>query len=71
MRAVHALLPLALLFSAPASAARLEKLADTELAALTADPAADEDDRLDATELLLERRALDDAVLLAGGRRRA
>lgn len=66
MRATLLLLPLALLFSAPVSAAKLKKMADAELATLVADPTADEDDRLDATELLMERRALDQAVVMVG-----
>ena len=66
MRATLLLLPLALLFSAPVCAAKLKKMADADLAELVADPAADEDDRLDATELLLERRALDQVGVMAG-----
>ncbi len=57
MRTAILLLPLALLLSTPATAARLKKMADPDLAALVADPAADEDDRVDAAGLLAERGA--------------
>lgn len=48
---------LTLALPATASAAKLAKLTDPELAKLVADRAADEDDRVEAAELLAEHRA--------------
>jgi HEAT repeat protein len=66
MRTSILLLPLALSFSTPASAARLKKMVDTELAALVADPGADQGDRVDAADLLLERRAIAHVSVMVG-----
>jgi HEAT repeat protein len=66
MRTTILLLPLTLLLSAPVSAAKLKKMADADLSALVADPAADEDERLDATELLAERRAVGQVGVMVG-----
>lgn len=50
----------------PAHAAKLKKMGDAELAELVADANADEDDRLDAIELLSERRAIPQAETMVG-----
>lgn len=52
------LLALALALPATASAAKLSKLSDDDLAKLVADRSADEDDRVEAAELLAEHRAV-------------
>ncbi len=66
MHNARLLLPLALLLATPATAAKLKKMNDADLATLVADPGADEDDRLDAIELLRERRALSEAPTMVG-----
>jgi len=54
---------LAILLALPGSALA-GKLSDPDLAKLVADPAADEDERVEAAELLAEHRALDQAALM-------
>ena len=62
----RALALLALCLATPVHAGKLKKMGDAELAKLTADASADEDHRLDAIELLLERRAVGQASVMVG-----
>jgi len=59
-------LALALCLVTPAHAGKLKKMSDADLATLIADFGVPEDDRLDAIELLLERRAIDQAPVMVG-----
>jgi hypothetical protein len=58
-------LALGLLLPATASAVKLSKLSDAELAELVADRGADEDDRVEAAELLADHRAIDHVSVMA------
>jgi len=58
-------LVLALSLPASASAAKLKKMSDPDLAKLVADRGADEGDRVEAAELLAEHRALDQVETMA------
>jgi HEAT repeat protein len=58
-------LALALLLPSVASAQKLSKLSDDELAKLVSDRAADEDDRVEAAELLADHRAVSQAGTMA------
>ncbi len=60
-----AAIALSLCLPSAASAAKLKKMSDPELAALVADTGADEDDRVEAAELLADHRAVAQAGTMA------